>query len=421
MRALPNDPPVNRVFTLPASFNPAELLPSALHRYQDDARYLASTIIRKTARGQADAGGYVPLKAEYLRNIISERRGRDVIQSLLAEKAIHRTPYQVGRRSFAYRLDDRYRTDPHIRRPVESKRLIRNLDKHAASCARDAAARMKPVHHTLARLQQDLEIDGAASEAILTTLPVESNPYDVQGVLVRDIIDRRFRLSVGNYGRVANSVTSMKREIRAALRCAGQPLSGVDIACAQPSFLAWMMTENVTSYNAVPRVVSAPAVPAALFAACCFSGELYGLLGLRLRDSGVDWTREQIKKRFLTDVLAKRKASSAGAEYWSPIEDIFRAEFPEVWGFIRDVNRHGFEHARLIRMLQQIEAWIVIEQVCGTFVQQYPGTFCITIHDAVYVQPDMLGALVSVFDAVFERLNFRPMLKVEPEQSGLLD
>ena len=89
---LTNDPPVNRVFILPASFDPIELLPKPLRKFADDGRYIISTIIRKTARGQADDCGYVPLRAEYLRNVISKRKYREIVESLLAAEAIHRTP-----------------------------------------------------------------------------------------------------------------------------------------------------------------------------------------------------------------------------------------------------------------------------------------------------------------------------------------
>lgn len=272
----------------------------------------------------------------------------------------------------------------------------------------------------LATLQNDLEIDGAKSKAILMTLPVESNPFDVQGIIVRDILDCRFRLSVGNYGRVANSITSMKRVMRTALRCAGMPLSGVDIKCAQPCLLSLLIRfsqKNVTSYIATPWLpLLPPVVPCpslAVFSAACFSGELFGILGMRLRDAGFVWSRDKVKKRFLADVLAKKKANAAGAEYPSVIENIFRDEFPGVWKFIRDVNENGWEHARLIRLLQQLESWLVIEQVCGRFVQRYPGKFLISLHDAVYCRQEMLGALIESFEQVFSELDFRPTLKVE--------
>ena len=126
---------------------------------------------------------------------------------------------------------------------------------------------------------------------------------------------------------------------------------------------------------------------------------------MRLSDAGVIWSRNEVKRRFLTDCIAKK------GNYPSVIEDVFRAEFPGVWQFIKDVNRD--DHATVIRILQRLESWLVIEQVCGRFVQRHPGAFVITIHDSAYVRPVMLGALVESFEDVFESLDFKPTLKVE--------
>ena len=51
-RFLVNNSPVNRMFILPQSFDALELLPPKLHKFADDANYLASSILRKTARGR---------------------------------------------------------------------------------------------------------------------------------------------------------------------------------------------------------------------------------------------------------------------------------------------------------------------------------------------------------------------------------
>ena len=219
-------------FVLPRSFDADTLLSRPLARFGDDARYFASTIMRKTSRRQADRSRYVPLHAEHLRNVMSFRKSRDVIHSLLDAGAVHRTPYQVGKRSFAYRLDDRYRDDPHIRRPVQNTRLLRRLQRFAVIAKQRMQERMLPVHQALARQQRGLEIDGSLAREMIARLPAESNPFDVQGILVADIENRRFRLSVGRYGRVSNSITNMKREVRSALRHNGAALAGVDITCA---------------------------------------------------------------------------------------------------------------------------------------------------------------------------------------------
>ena len=445
-------------FVLPASFDADVLIPDSLRLYRDDARYFASTILRKTARRQTDHNGYVFLRAEHLRNVMSFHRYADVVNTLLDSGTVHRTPYQVGKCPFAYRLDDRFRDDRHIRWPVQNARLLRRMAKFGAKARLQAQQRMLPVHDALAKQQRRLEIDGELAREIIGHLPPESNPFDVQGILVADIEEQRFRLSVGRYGRVANSITNMKREVRCALRYKGRPLAGVDISCAQPSLLALLMGticsqqggKKLTSYNACTRIpslflppglVQAPAVPVpflpwsdrtdrtektektapsfclcpsvARFAEVCRAGELFSLLGSRLCASGYPLQRAEIKKRFLADVLAKRKASASGAEYPSPVEDAFREEFPGVWRFIRAVNQDGWEHWRLIRILQRLESWLVIEQVCQRFTTVFPKEFIITLHDAVYVRPKAVERLVDVFEEVFDELAFHMTLKRE--------
>lgn len=87
---------------------------------------------------------------------------------------------------------------------------------------------MKPVHCGLERLQWRLQIDGRLAREILAGLPPSSNPFDVQGILIGDIERRDFRLNVGRYCRVSNNITSIKRELRAALNVDGLPLSHAD-------------------------------------------------------------------------------------------------------------------------------------------------------------------------------------------------
>jgi hypothetical protein len=89
-------------------------------------------------------------------------------------------------------------------------------------------------------------------------------------------------------------------------------------------------------------------------------------------------TRDDLKKRFLADVVAKRKANRHGDEYRSNVEDTFRRLFPTVYQFIRDINRDGWEHATLIRRLQQEESKLVIETVAADLVVRHPEVFVLT-------------------------------------------
>jgi hypothetical protein len=121
---------------------------------------------------------------------------------------------------------------------------------------------------------------------------------------------------------------------------------------------------------------------------------------------------DDLKKRFLADVLAKRKANRYGDEYQSNVEDTFRRLFPSVYQFIRDINRDGWEHATLIRRLQQEESKLVIETVAADLVVRHPEVFVLTLHDAIFTTASGIPIVVGAFEAAFERIDFPMDLKV---------
>ena len=81
------------------------------------------------------------------------------------------------------------------------------------------------------------------------------------------------------------------------------------------------------------------------FESSVFEGSFYESL---CKKTGLD--RQTVKLRFLVDVLAKR------GRYPSPVEQVFRRDYPTVHRAIRETNRD--DHGTLIRMLQAAESWL---------------------------------------------------------------
>jgi hypothetical protein len=112
--------------------------------------------------------------------------------------------------------------------------------------------------------------------------------------------------------------------------------------------------------------------------------------------------RDVVKLAFLRDVLAKR------GRYPSAVETAFRRSFPDVYGYIRAVNRQN--HGELIRRLQRLESWLVIENVAPRLVGRVP---VVTLHDAIYSTLHSLEAVEAAFHEVFDEIGFRLSLKRE--------
>ena len=412
-------------FRLPSTFHPGEFLHSPrLRNCHDDARYFVSLILTKLARGNVDDTGHVRLMAKHLRKVMHKHNSNAVVGALLDGGAVTRVPYQVGERSFGYMLADRFLDDRHVRIPATDPRLIGRLEAFQEQAEQDRQSRMKPVHIALERMQRRLRIDGNLAREILAGLPPASNPFDVQGTLVSDIEHRDFRVNVGRYGRSSNNITSMKRELRAALNVGGQTLQNVDISCCQPALIGHAARQaqgggrTHTGGQTTASIYDAPNTtpPKSDLDAYCElvqSGEFYDYFLAQLeKRSCPSLTRDELKERFLANVIAKRKANRHGAEYPSDVEDVFRELFPSVYRFVRDINRDGWEHANLIRELQRRESRLVIETVAADLLTRFPRLFLLTLHDAIFTTPRGIPAVVRAFDAAFKAMNFPMALKV---------
>lgn len=399
------------MFILPESFDPCEHLPPELHRFSDDARYFVSTILRKSSRGHVDEAGYVRLEAKYLRKIMHKHEYNHVVDAMLAGGVVDRAGYLIGVKSFGYRLSERFVNDRHVRVAATDKRLIKRLEAFYAEQEKDRRSRMQPVHEALERHQQRLSIDREHAAEILTRLPPKSNPWDTQNVLIRDIVDKDFHLSVGTYGRISNNISCLKRELRQALRLGKDPLSYVDIRCCQPALLG-KLAEEATRQQGATRVVCNYDAPdhgdIGSFSKLVQSGGFYEFLmeNMRNRPCSV-FTRDAVKERFMADILAKR------GNYPSAVEDVFREHFPTVHRFIRNINKDGSEHANLIRLLQRAESDLVIGTVAADLSVRRPEMFILTLHDSIFATSQDIPVVRDAFEAAFNRNGFNMSLKEE--------
>jgi hypothetical protein len=334
----------------------------------------------------------------------------DVIRALEDGGALETYSYCAGVKATGYRLGERYLGDHCVRVPAVDRRLVDRVEQeHQRLDAEESQSRWKPIHYALDSEQRRLTIDGTAG-VILDALPDHTRLC--QDVLVSRIQHREFPFSVGRTGRVFNSITGLKRELRAALQIDGEHLGSVDIACAQPALLALEMARNfppnglkkLGTYKHYPgcsppsgaSLLSAPG-SADSFASLVFSGRLYEFL---MQLTGLN--RDSVKLAVLRDVLAKR------GRYPSPVEQAFRQAFPDVYWFIRHVNRD--DHAELIRRLQRRESWLVIEQVAPRLVGRVPT---VTLHDAIYSTLPSLPAVEAAFDETFDEIGCHLKLKRE--------
>jgi hypothetical protein len=396
-------------FTLPKSFQPAEFLPPRLLTRADDARYLVSQIVHKTANKDVDPWGCVRLHSDILRRVMYSPTEPAVVEALEAAGAIETAPYYAGVKAKGYRLAKRFLGDDSVQVRATDPRLIARIEaERQRQQTEEQRNRWLPVHYTLDREQEAVTITKDA-DAILERLPEHTRLC--QHVLVSRIQRREFPFSVSSTGRVFNSITGLKRELREALRLDGEHVGSVDIRCAQPALLAFLLCQDypangllrLSTYKHAPLsmpLFPAPACPTAdvlTFSELATAGILYERI---IEATGL--ARDEVKLSFLRDVLAKK------GRYPSVVESAFRDAFPTVHRIIRAVNRH--DHGELIRLLQRAESWLVVETVAPRLIGRVP---IVTLHDAIYSRRREVGTVADAFHETFKDLGCSMGLKVE--------
>ena len=325
----------------------------------------------------------------------------------------------------------------HKRVTVRDRQLISRLERERDRLRREELLQWLPIHHQLAESQRALTILPAA-DAILDQLKPAAQLC--QRILVENIRRATFRFTVSNTGRCFNGLTGLKRELRKVVHLAGQPIGGVDIRCAQPALLTILARlnggQNVPTYisallslassrssacfrpcSGLPGLELALSLPADVvllepdfvsFESLVVGGNLYEQLIADCRAAEValperdDEAREEVKRLMMRDVLAKK------GRYRSSFEDVFRRAFPSIHRLIRWINQN--DHAELIRTLQRLESWLVIENVAPRLLDRCPT---VTLHDAIYAGIEDLPAVEDAFQETFEEWDVRLRVKVE--------
>lgn len=407
-------------FTLPDSFHALDYLPESLRRRAYAADWFVSTIMKKLcSKSQCD---HVRLLSRYLERMMGHGYAKIAAALIEGEVVVRSGNYAVGKRAFGFGLHPRFETSRHVRRPVNNKPLrdkIIQLRKEKSDIERK---QWQSVHFDLRDRQRVLEIDGETARRMLLSM-CHANAFDRLGILIRNIEDQQFRFSVGKFRRVFNSITNLKRELRSTLHVDGARLFGVDLKCAQPALiglLIWAICGKCIATKTVnieyccgksPNLSSSSLLHSAH--SCLRSSTLQTFLGSIADGSLYELLSDSLKGRLDRDLLKVGLLKNVFANesgYSCEIADAFESLFPDVYSFIRAFHRNS-QH-KLIAVLQRLESWIVIENICPRVLRAHDLPV-VSLHDAIYTTAEGTPLVEEAFDEVFSQLRYPMKWTVE--------
>jgi len=454
---------------VPASFDPKLHLPIELRKHADSARYLLHRIIWSNVQKKQNLDGFVPLKFQYLREVIPDRILKSLKDALIDSGMIECDNHYIeGHKSHGYKLGRQSCNDRIVEIQITEQATENKIIKLRR--AKDRRIRLD-VHCWLRSNFKELDIDLPLALAKLSG----HHAFETVKIPAEEIAAKNVSVSVCRYGRFHTPLTRLSRQVRCFLNVDGEPLINLDIRNSQPLFLALLMMnyrkrdnkkfglitfkDNVVNpYKNIDSIIEQTVTSFTSKKENSFHHSLsVANTNRKAIEKGTQTQYSQslrtttscpqdntlIKKHLQQDELFflglcedgslyKHLASIADipSKSWakenffevlfsknnfqSKLKSAFTEEFPNVAEVIRVHKRRNYQF--LAQLLQNIESNFMINNVCRTIMNEMPEAPIFTIHDSIMTTKPYVDRITHVMKAEFASLGLSPRIK--PEDYG---
>jgi hypothetical protein len=402
-------------FYVPRNLDP-RIIPCGCRMY---AAYLLNLIHWRWICWRADSRGFVRLKHDYITRVVPPEIWPSLRDTLEAAGVIDvDRRYRPGAQCYGYRLQGAY---------CQARRIVCTNDTinvHiAALYARD---RPRPVHDWLAEKLDYLDFDLPRAERIIATMMPDSTSTITTSEYRQLLLEAARRIAAGDlpltcdvYGRVHTPVTSLVSELRCCLSVGDRTLVGIDLANSQPLIAGIVARQYFHDRTAAHRLrtrryaagnpyrrLPADRGPCShadveRFISICEKGQVYESMMLPGDD------RDRVKRAFLTMMY--------GRSHWRDSLTIrFAQQYPSVAEMFTSLKRRNYRHAA--HLMQNVEATIFIDRICGRIRRDRPGLLIFTIHDSIVTTLRAADYVEETIRDEFRRLGVSATVKREHYQ-----
>ena len=213
----------------PETFDPLAILPAGLAKFADDARYFVHKLYVNRVFNKRHKDKFIPLKAEYLRKVMSERKYTAIRNALIQSGVILTDHYWIrGKKAIGYMLGPQFNGVRHKKVKITNRRLLKNIGITEGPSICESKL---DTHVHLRKYLSEIEID--YDKAVLS---IQEDFY-MHELAISMIRDQQWFFVADKYGRVHTNITNLKSSLRRCLRWHKQKLVNTDICNSQPLFL----------------------------------------------------------------------------------------------------------------------------------------------------------------------------------------
>jgi hypothetical protein len=348
--------------------------------------------------------GWVPLNAQTLKNHII--RNYKQYLNYLVNTGIFETDnhYEVGYKSKSYRISPKYTQFGEKYINLEIKTLYKQNTRKISNV---------PVKYNyLLRWVEKLAV---------------VNHYDISDEVSRnktylplvDIQNKEYHFSYGENGkRLFTVFTNMQKDLRKYLKINDEPLVGSDLRNSQP-FLStvlfqdsfWSLDSEFNVYQIFPEIDMDIeqyrleltdlhfAADVVKYVQMSRTGKIYELF----EQKGM--TRDEAKKTMFGIIYGDNKYSNKN-------KTVFKELYPTVWrlfGLIKSKHKNN-----LVLLLQRIESFIILNQVCKRMLDEMPKAPIITLHDCIATTPKYIEYTTRIIKEEMKKyIGNEPTINIE--------
>lgn len=391
-----------RFVYVPENFSPEAILPDTLTKFADDTRYFIHKIYEQRVLGARSKDDFIPLKAEYLRKIISFRKYSEIKNILVESKTLESDNHWIkGHKATGFRLGERHRNVKHKKIQLTNKRLIENIDTEEAE--RETKISLE-THKFLYGCLKKIEINYEQAISLL-----DDEDFTSGHISIEMIKDKKWFFHPDEYGRVHSNLTNLKSCLRETLSVEGKSLRELDIACSQPFFFGVILitylsnskkliSYNLPSHHSIRCDILPPDVTRYL--ELVQTGTLYDYLAEKFNVPFDN--RRKFKVKLFSEIFFCKNA------WKSKLSEQFQKEFPTVYEVVQDLKAK--DYTALSKLLQKVESSFIINKVVRRLMVD-EDLFVGTIHDSFLVHQEIVPLVQQIVQEEFEPWGLQPTVR----------
>lgn len=403
---------------------PPQIIGFSISRVQ----YLISLIL---ALKQDDhPGAWSVLNMQYMENVV--RYAGKYMIFLRDQKVIEYKNGYAGRNSRLYRLVNEGKTEY---RAITDKKLIFRIEKNRQKIRLRNSKKYPALNEYIHRVGIDYQSALKTIEKTYRKNIIEGNKKaESRRTFSLSEIDKiqageiYIKVNPTNK-RLDSNYTRLPGELVQHLTIDGKPLTELDIRNSQPFFAACLFNPTPEILNIMNRVLGHRLTILAislqiseqkdvkLYRSLVTSGEFYEYMMNKFKENGILFKdrqdfKEQLFTIFFGEISAKR---------FSKAVRLFAKEFPNVQILFETIKRDQYN--LLAILLQNIEAYVILDHVAQNILSELSGLPFITKHDSLLPagilasdQPDKVKEIM--LSTIEKVTGLMPQVRIKNEKMG---